>query len=280
MHRILLAPRRVTLLRGRLNGLEVTLGGCDLCQAFEQLEAHLGEQPSFYRGSRAVASFGETLPTPQELGRLRALLAAAGIELRALCGSAAGLAALAEAEGLGLESRAPALSESARSLVADFAGARSDIAQRRRHGEASVRRVKTEPERRASRDLRLVETPPGTLYHAATLRGGQTLHHAGNIVVVGDVNPGAELVAAGDIVVFGRLAGIAHAGAHGDESARIYALDLSATQLRIATCIAVEEGAKARGARAAEAAIVRNGQIVVLSLDALGERQTPGASSA
>ena len=53
-------------------------------------------------------------------------------------------------------------------------------------------------------------------------------------------------LATGDIVVFGRLAGIAHAGAGGDEQARIFALDLAATQLRIATFIAADQDSKRR----------------------------------
>ena len=71
---------------------------------------------------------------------------------------------------------------------------------------------------------------PATLYHVGTLRGGQSLHNLGNIVVVGDVNPGAELVASGDIVVFGALRGVAHAGAQGDAGARVYAIELAPTQ--------------------------------------------------
>jgi septum site-determining protein MinC len=268
-------------LRGRLDGLEVTLAGCDLAEAMEALEARLAEQPSFYRGSSAVANFGETAPSAQDVARLRDLLAGGGIELRALSGSAPALEALASLEGLRFESTAPRLSESARSLVADFSGARKDIAQRRKRGEASVRRAKIEPERtRPAPELRLVDAPPSTLYHATTLRGGQTLHHTGNIVVVGDVNPGAELVATADILVFGRLAGIAHAGAQGDETARVYALDLAATQIRIATYIAAEDGGKRRSAPTPEAAIARNGQIIVLSLDALAQLETSGASSA
>jgi septum site-determining protein MinC len=105
------------------------------------------------------------------------------------------------------------------------------------------------------------------------------LHHTGNIVIIGDVNPGAELVATGDIVVFGRLAGIAHAGAQGDDNARIYALDLVPTQLRIATSIAAEDGAKSH-VGAPEAAVARNGQIVVISLDELGKLDTSGVFTA
>jgi septum site-determining protein MinC len=87
------------------------------------------------------------------------------------------------------------------------------------------------------------------------LRGGQTLQQLGSIVVVGDVNPGAELVATGDIVVFGALRGTAHAGAQGDASARVFALELAATQLRIATYIAADDGGRG-GPRAPEVAFV------------------------
>ena len=85
---------------------------------------------------------------------------------------------------------------------------------------------------------------PGTLYHRGTLRGGKSLQQLGNIVVVGDVNPGAELVASGDILVFGALRGTAHAGAQGDADARVVALELAPTQLRIATFIAVDDASR------------------------------------
>ncbi|MBV8531769.1 MAG: septum site-determining protein MinC, partial [Candidatus Eremiobacteraeota bacterium] len=152
--------------------------------------------------------------------------------------------------------------------------------QRRRRGEASVRRIRIESEHpRPVHELRALDSSPTTLYHAATLRGGQVLHHTGNIVVVGDVNPGAELIATGEIVVFGRLAGIAHAGAQGDEGARILAVDLAATQLRIAAFIAAEENAKRRAVPVPEAAVARDGRILIVSLDRLSA-STLGASPA
>ena len=70
-----------------------------------------------------------------------------------------------------------------------------------------------------------------------TLRSGQGVHFPGNVIVLGDVNPGAEIVAEGDIYVFGTLRGIAHAGAGGDRSASVVALRLLPTQLRIAEII-------------------------------------------
>jgi len=73
-----------------------------------------------------------------------------------------------------------------------------------------------------------------TLYIRRTLRSGQSINSDGNIVVIGDVHPGAEIVAAGDITVWGILGGIAHAGAEGNRYARIRALKMHAIQLRIA----------------------------------------------
>ena len=283
----LLGEPSVTLLRGRRDGLEVTLSSHALEEAFSELEARLAEQPGFYRGASAIVNFGSAMPSAQEVARVRALLDGAGIALRGVAGFDERLESLAVAEGLGFEAprehaerrrelRAPRearLSDGARSLIADFAGARNDIAQRRRRGEASVPRLQNEHVSRArAAPLHVVESPPGTLYHPSTLRGGQVLTHDGNIVVVGDVNPGAELIATGDVLVFGRLAGIAHAGAQGDVNARIYALDLAATQLRIATFIAADADTKRRRTPSAEAAVARDGRIVVLPLDRLEPR--------
>ncbi|HHX73604.1 MAG TPA: septum site-determining protein MinC [Firmicutes bacterium] len=70
-----------------------------------------------------------------------------------------------------------------------------------------------------------------------TLRSGQYIRFPGTVVVLGDVNPGAEIVADGDIFVFGTLRGIAHAGVGGDRNASVVALRLAPTQLRIADVI-------------------------------------------
>jgi septum site-determining protein MinC len=71
-----------------------------------------------------------------------------------------------------------------------------------------------------------------------TLRSGQSIHYAGHVVVLGDVNPGAEIVAGGNVIVWGRLRGTVHAGATGDKEAIVCALDLAPTQLRIGRYIA------------------------------------------
>src|SRR5689334_19143735 len=72
------------------------------------------------------------------------------------------------------------------------------------------------------------------LFINKTLRSGTRIEFPGTVVVIGDVNPGAEIVAEGNVIVWGRVRGMIHAGAKGDRSAFICALDLSATQLRIA----------------------------------------------
>ncbi|MEM1253712.1 MAG: septum site-determining protein MinC [Cyanobacteria bacterium P01_H01_bin.21] len=80
-----------------------------------------------------------------------------------------------------------------------------------------------------------LDTP---LYVQMTLRSGTEIRHPGSIVVLGDVNPGGTLIAAGDIFVWGRLRGVAHAGSEGNSACRIMALHMQPTQLRIADYVA------------------------------------------
>ena len=93
------------------------------------------------------------------------------------------------------------------------------------------------PDLELEEDNEVVEKLP-TLYINQTLRSGQTITSDGNIVVVGDANPGSEIIARGDIIVWGVFGGIAHAGSKGNENAVIRALKLNAIQLRIANLYA------------------------------------------
>jgi len=72
----------------------------------------------------------------------------------------------------------------------------------------------------------------------STLRGGTRIKYEGSVVVIGDVNPGAEIIASGSVIVLGLLRGMVHAGADGSKDAFIAALKLKPTQLRIADLIA------------------------------------------
>ena len=76
------------------------------------------------------------------------------------------------------------------------------------------------------------------LYLQNTVRSGVEIRHPGTIVICGDLNPGGKAIAAGDILVWGRLKGIAHAGAQGNHQCRIAALQMEFTQLRIANAVA------------------------------------------
>ncbi len=95
-----------------------------------------------------------------------------------------------------------------------------------------------------------------------TLRSGRTIHSEGHVVVFGDVNPGAKIIANGDIIIWGRLRGTVHAGANGDESAIVCALDMSPNQLRIAGYSATSPPGKRRDL-IPEVALIRNNQIIV-----------------
>lgn len=76
-----------------------------------------------------------------------------------------------------------------------------------------------------------------TKFYRGTVRSGQLVSFDGNLVVIGDVNPGGEVTATGNVVVMGSLRGIVHAGANGNKEAVVVALNLQPTQLRIADVI-------------------------------------------
>ncbi|MFR3182253.1 MAG: septum site-determining protein MinC [Clostridia bacterium] len=76
-----------------------------------------------------------------------------------------------------------------------------------------------------------------TKFHRGSLRSGQKLETEGSLVVLGDVNSGAEVMASENIVVLGSLRGLAHAGAKGNKQAIISAGLLDTVQIRIANIV-------------------------------------------
>jgi septum site-determining protein MinC len=122
-------------------------------------------------------------------------------------------------------------------------------------------------EREETEDEFVEEEVPAdpALFIRRTLRSGQVIRHPGHVIVLGDVNPGAEIVSGGNILVWGHLRGVVHAGAEGDERASVCALDLAPTQLRIAGRIAVSP--KRRGHVRPEMAFLRDGQLVAQPWD-------------
>jgi len=72
-----------------------------------------------------------------------------------------------------------------------------------------------------------------TLLVRRTMRSGQNVDFEGNVVVMGDVNPGAEIIAAGDIIVWGSIRGSVWAGSKGNRKAKIIARELNPSKLKI-----------------------------------------------
>ena len=111
---------------------------------------------------------------------------------------------------------------------------------------------------------RLAQAKGETVILAKTVRSGARVESTGSVVILGDVNAGAELVATDDIIVIGTLRGLAHAGAHGNANAVIWAHAIRSPQLRIGSALAQSQ---AQGPdeelRGPEVAHLRDGQIVL-----------------
>lgn len=211
-------------IKGVRDGLLVSLpeGAWENVRA--DLLATIDERGDFFRGARLVLQVDDRPLGAAELGSLRDSLAEREAALWAVLSSL----------------------PSTRAAAADL-GLQTTLA------EAST------PE-----DEDEVESPESDWAQAVflqrTLRSGQSVRHPGHVVVLGDVNPGAEIIAGGHVLVWGRVRGVVHAGAGGDTSATVAALDLAPTQLRIAGHIAVSP--KRRGEVRPEVALIRDGHLV------------------
>lgn len=120
--------------------------------------------------------------------------------------------------------------------------------------------------------------------YRGALRSGQILKRRSHVLIVGDVNPGSEVIATGDILIWGRLRGTAHAGVEGDTRAIVAAFDIDPVQLRIADAVAAGSGAQTEqgyrwlwsrnSEKRPEVARLVNGQIVIEAWD---EAKTGGS---
>ena len=227
-----MSPETITI-KGIRQGLLVTLGERDWEAELVALEERLGASPSFFRGGCVALGVGPRGLSRSEIESARSLLARHQVELWALV--SANPATETAAQELG--------------LVIDL-------------GPAHPREPESPPEGDET------TTAEGMVVRR-TLRSGQSLRHPGHIVVIGDVNPGAEVVAGGHIVVWGRVRGLVHAGALGDHEAVVCALDLAPTQLRIAGTIARSPEERQRKP-VPEMAVVRDGQIVAVPWHGFG----------
>lgn len=212
-------------IKGTTEGLVVELGEGDWEEVVTALTERLAASPGFFSGAQASLRVDGRVLDAAQLAHLRDLFSSYGAGLRSVIAEDSGTRAAARA--LGLSAGAPRV--------------------------------------RVLRPPRDEGTDHSGLVVRRTVRSGQSVRHAGHVVIIGDVNPGAEIVAGGDIVVWGRLRGLVHAGASGDTGAWVCALQLAPTQLRIADIITRSPDAPTRGrARVTpEVARLQDGTIVV-----------------
>ena len=184
-------------IKGIRDGLLVSLGNA----TWEELRAALMEQietrQAFFYGARVAIDVGSQIFHVNDLSELRDALSDRGVNLWAVVSESPTTEKTAQLLGLATRVSKPRPQELV-SLPAEEVG----------EGDA--------------------------IWIGRTLRSGTRVEFPGNIVVLGDVNPGAEVVADGSILIWGRTRGSVHAGAKGNQSAVVYGLDLSAGQIRIA----------------------------------------------
>ena len=213
-------------IKGMRDGLLITLGDGDLADLLFELADRLQRTASFFQGGRVTLAVGSRALSRSELQAINDVLVDAGVHLRAVVSTDQGT--LQAARGLGIKTA-----------------------------------TKTDrPAVRPRRERAVDESRTGLLVRR-TLRSGQTVRNRGHVVILGDVNPGAEVVAGGDVVVWGRLRGLVHAGAMGDDGAVVCALVLAPTQLRIGNHIARPPDDKRGTSYSPEVARVQGSQIVV-----------------
>lgn len=96
-----------------------------------------------------------------------------------------------------------------------------------------------------------------------TLRSGTKIKFNGNVVIIGDINPGGEIIADGNVVIMGTLRGVVHAGANGNRGAFVVAYNLDPMQLRIADIIAIAPDENFQKPNCPEVAFIKDDYIVI-----------------
>lgn len=272
------APRPAALLRGGARGLEFLLWGRATVDAIAAaLCTRLAEAPAFFRGNSVRVRVEDGPLPPGCLGRLDDI--AARFELRILevgpakparaepeapqlaAGSSGVASPLSTADTAPVSAAERQAASSPEPKPAEPKPAEPEPAEPK-PAEPAAEPKAAEPAAEPLAQELLERLPAGeTRIVVGPVRSGVILDHPGNLVVVGDVNPGAEVRAERNIIVLGRLRGIAHAGI-GRSYGFILALKLEPQQLRIARQVA-RAGDADGPAAAAEIAYVTSNKIVV-----------------
>lgn len=227
-------------IKGTRNGLLLTLEPeTPFGEMLRALADRLAEAPAFFRGASLAVDTSRRALLISERLQLEDLLAHYYMSVTPL------------------EQVTPAYKEPRTIILSPEESAPVDI--------AAVQEIRDTQEVHDIQDKQGIRNPResnDTLFLRRTVRSGQAIHHSSNVVVMGDVNPGAEIIAGGDIIVWGVLRGMVHAGYPDNESAVVCSLLLSPLQLRIAHLLSrPPEGFEAQPRP--EIASIKKGQIVV-----------------
>ena len=214
-------------MKGVRDGILVTLGEGTWPEIRTALMEQITAQSDFLKGARLALDVGNHILRAAELGHLRDTLSERGLTLWAILSNSPTTEATAQTLGMATRINRP------------------------------------RPERPAIPVETTNQDGEAALLVRRTLRSGYRLQYSGHVVIIGDVNPGAEIIAGGNILVWGRLRGVVHAGADGNDQAVVCALDLSPTQLRIAGQIATTP--QRRGKIQPEMAQLKNGQVTAVA---------------
>ena len=221
-------------IKGIREGLMITLGEGSWDELHPVLLEQLDQQASFLQGARLALDVGTLVLKAADLGKLTKEISERGLTLWAVVGESATTERSTQSFGL------------------------------------ATRITKPGKERSSANTDHVASSEETAILVRRTLRSGSSVQHGGHVVVIGDINPGAEIIAGGNVIVWGRLRGMVHAGAQGNEQAVVCALDLSPTQLRIAGAIALAP--KRRGKPQPEMARLQNSQVVAEAWDPKRER--------
>jgi septum site-determining protein MinC len=212
-------------IKGVKDGLLIHIPEGPWDQVLESLMATVSDQSDFLSGARLALQVDERVLGAGDLGSLRTLLAEYDVTLWAVLTSNEVTHSAAADLGLELTLTSQATQEDDQE-----AGIDTEL-----YGEEAI----------------LIKR---------TLRSGHSIRHPGHVTIIGDVNPGAEIIAGGNVIVWGRVRGVVHAGATGNDEALVCALDLSPTQLRIAGQISISPSRK--GKPKPECACIKEEQLV------------------
>ena len=215
----------VVQIKGLRDGLLVSLHDAAWEDQRSALLMQMDQQPSFFQGARLALDVGSQVLHVNEMVELRDRLSERNVVLWAIV------------------SESPTTEQTAQLL---------GLATR-------ISKPRPEEKRFASKDL----DDETALFINKTIRSGTRIEFPGHVVVLGDVNPGAEIIAEGNIIIWGRLRGAIHAGSKGDESAKVCALDFAPMQLRVAE--AAVNIKKEKQIAGPVVAFVRNERVVVES---------------